>query len=345
MNSWHVGVARISLNEDCWLGINPVKRSDSSIGLIRHGAASAGQKLAHHYRSEVEAFVRRLHAHGLIVIIDLHWTAPGRTLAFDQFPMADADHSIALWKSVASTFKNDHSVVFDVFNEPFLSNSNKLTWSCLRNGCRLPNECADCSASDPPHGCGSACPVRSHPDGTYKSAGIQALLSAIRSTGARQPIITPGLSYTNDLTQWWKYRPHDPLNQLGVSMHAYQGQACSDVTCWDRVVVPLLRRVPVVIGEFGPNTYDANGNQLTEPCDASYDTTLMNWADANGASYLAWSWYFDNSPYDNDQLPNCTLNLLRNSWYDGTPRSGHGQAVHDHLAALSAAQGGGAVFR
>ena len=55
---------------------------------------------------------------GLYVILDLHWTAPGNQVAGAA---ADArhDHSPAFWESVASTFKANPAVVFDVFNEPY----------------------------------------------------------------------------------------------------------------------------------------------------------------------------------------------------------------------------------
>jgi endoglucanase len=341
--SWKVDAVRISLNEDCWLGVNPVTQGVSRISFVRRNAAAAGRKEAARYRSQVMAYVRRLHAHGMIVIIDLHWSAPGSSLAFNQFPLADADHSPAFWRSVASAFKSDHSIVFDAFNEPYISNSSQLTWSCLRNGCRLPDECADCRASDVPAGCGAACPLRTHAHGTYQAAGIQSLVNAIRSTGATQPIIAPGLDYTNDLSQWWRFHPTDPRHQLGVSFHAYGNEACSTSSCWDQVVAPLATYVPVVIGEFGPALYDSQGHQLRSPCDQSYDQGLMDWADQHGVSYLAWDWYYDDTD-NGDQPGNCTWNLIDGGWFAGTPREGHGQAVHDHLAALSAAQGGGEIL-
>ena len=340
---WKVDAVRISLNEDCWLGVNPIIRGRSRISFVRHRAASAGRREAARYRTQVEAYVRGLHAHGLIAIIDLHWSAPGSTLAFNQFPLADADHSRAFWRSVASAFRNDHAVVFDAFNEPFITDSSKLTWSCLRDGCRLPDECADCTASDVPTGCATACPVPGHAPGTYRAAGIQALVNAIRSTGASQPIITPGLDYTNDVSRWWQFRPRDPRHQLGVSFHAYGNEPCSTTTCWDQAVAPLAANLPVVIGEFGPVLHDSKGHQLRSPCDTSYDESLMSWADRHGVSYLAWDWYYDDTD-TGDKPGECTWNLIDGGWDSGMPREGHGQAVHDHLAALSAAQGGGEIF-
>src|SRR5947209_13556121 len=82
--SWHTNAVRIPLNEDCWLGINGVN------------AAYAGAN----YQSAVGSYVSALHAAGLFAILDLHWNAPGTTLATGQQVMADADHSPAFWSSV-----------------------------------------------------------------------------------------------------------------------------------------------------------------------------------------------------------------------------------------------------
>ena len=35
----------------------------------------------------------------------------------------DEDHAPRLWTSVATTFKSDPAVIFDLFNEPYIGNS------------------------------------------------------------------------------------------------------------------------------------------------------------------------------------------------------------------------------
>jgi len=331
--SWHSNTMRLGLNEDCWLGVNPVERSGApnySIRVIRGAdAKDAGAREAAHYQAEITAFVRRLHAHGLAAIIELHWSAPGSTLAYAQWPMPDRDHSIDFWRSVATTFRNDPSVIFEVFNEPFMPNDG-LTWPCLRDGCKLPNGCADCAdGSQPvgsaPPGCDD-CPTQSHPNGTYDAAGLQSLVDAIRSTGARQPILASGRDYTNDLSRWTEYAPHDPAGQLGAAFHNYEEGRCAKAACWDAEVAPIAARVPVVTTEYGTGP-DFSGKN--EPCDASLDTRWFAWADSHAISYTAWTWMVDTD----HQRPACTLGLLLE--YGGTPRDGHGRTVHDHLAALA----------
>ncbi len=98
------------------------------------------------YRRKVERYVSALHRAGLYVILDLHWAAPGGSKATAQTHMADADHTPAFWRSVASTFKHDHAVLFDLFNEPF-----GIGWDCWLHGCQVPRDAA--SRPTAPPGC------------------------------------------------------------------------------------------------------------------------------------------------------------------------------------------------
>ena len=50
--------------------------------------------------------------------------------------MANADHSIDFWKSVATTFKDNSSVMFELYNEPYFYGLTAPTdeWKALMNG-------------------------------------------------------------------------------------------------------------------------------------------------------------------------------------------------------------------
>ena len=305
--SWHANAVRIPLNEDCWLGVNPVRRHESSVTRVRGRAAirRAGRALRKRYRRAIVKVVRRLHAHGMVAILDLHWSAPGRTLAKQQYALPDRSHSPAFWRSVARTFKHDKSIVLELFNEPIRQPKSALKWKCMRDGCRQPNACGDCGAK---------------PHGTYRTAGFQLLVRTIRRAGGRQPLLVPGRYYSNDLGRWLAYKPKDKLRRLGATFHAYNLD-CNEESCWDRTVARVARKVPVVATEFGPDDSDA-------PCDdaVAYDDRWMNWADGAGVGYMAW-WWFTPDPGQ----PACSLDMLQD--FDGTPRPGHGQAVHDHFVA------------
>ena len=48
--------------------------------------------------------------------------------------------------------------------------------------------------------------------------------------------------------------------------------------------------MPVVTGEFDQG-YDCAGPPTSPAALTTFDNTFMNWADADGVSYLAWGWW------------------------------------------------------
>ncbi len=202
--SWNVNVVRLPLNEDCWLGINGVN------------AAYSGSN----YRNAIAAYVRTIHGAGMAVILDLHWNAPGTTLANSQQVMADADHSPAFWSSVATAFKSDPGVIFDLYNEP-----HDISWACWRDGCTT--------------------------SGGWQAAGMQSLVDAVRSTGATQPIMLSGLNWAGDLSAWNQWVPNDPQKQLIADLHLYNFSQYNTQASWDQTVAPTAAVYPVVAGEIG----------------------------------------------------------------------------------------------
>ncbi len=246
--SWgSINAVRIPLNEDCWLGINGVN------------AQYAGTN----YQAAIKSYVEKLHTHGLFTIVDLHWNAPGSFLANAQQPMADADHSVDFWKSVAAAFKADAMTVFDLYNEPYIDTSNAQTsdpWACWLDGCTVTQG-------------------RNGVSGNWQSAGMQALLDAVRSTGATNVVMVGGLNFADDLTQWLAHRPNDPAHQIVASLHAYAGGPCAVSSCWTSVLQPIAAKVPIVTGELGE--YD---------CGHSFVDSFFAWADTAGVSYVPWTW-------------------------------------------------------
>ena len=305
--SWHATVVRLPLNEDCWLGINgqPSNSQNPDPALTMAG-----------YRQAVENYVSAAHAAGLYVILDLHWTAPTTRVADGQRAMPD-DHSPAFWTSVATTFASDPAVVFDAFNEPYsaaaVNDPNRpVSWDCWkRGGCLVPNDNDTRERQRPP-------------TDLYAAVGMQAIVNAVRATGAKQPILLGGLNYSNDLTGWLSHEPTDPLGQLAASFHTYQGLHCDNVGCWDAEIAPVAAQVPVVGGEFDQN--------IDAP--STFDVDYMNWADAHGVSYLAWGWWVL-SPQEISDAGASAYYLITDP--TGTPAAPNGVNLHDHLAALFAA--------
>jgi endoglucanase len=280
MTRWGINAVRVPLNESCWLGIGGVKPQYA-------GPA---------YQAAIAAYVASLHAAGLYVVLDLHWAAPGGARALGQIPMADADHAPEFWRSVATTFRDDHAVVFDLYNEPF---GRAVTWDCWRAGCDIPG------------GRGDGTPYP-----TYRAAGMQELVDAVRSTGATQPLMLGGLDYSGDVSGWLAAKPVDPLDRLVAAEHNYGKLGPCRRAC-RTAVAQTAAAVPVVIGEVGQTD-----------CRSGYTKKFMGFADRLGISYLAWSW---NKVGHGLTCKNGPA-LLEN--YRGKPTS-YGRGVRQHLRAVA----------
>jgi hypothetical protein len=161
----------------------------------------------------------------------------------------------AFWTSVANAFRGDTGVVFDLFNEPFITD-----WGCWLNGCQ----------------------VTGSSTGTYTAAGMQQLLDAVRSTGATNVVMAGGLAFSNDLSGWLAHMPVDPTGNLAASFHNYNFNSCNNTACWGATVQPVAAQVPVITGELGEND-----------CAPGYINGYMPWADNLGISYLGWAWNAD----------------------------------------------------
>ncbi|MEU9985039.1 cellulase family glycosylhydrolase [Streptomyces sp. NPDC050856] len=280
---WNANTVRIPLNEECWLGLD-------NIAPAYRGAA---------YIDAVKALVRRVEAHGMTPVVELHWSWGQYTgnsagcsdiHASCQKPMPDARYSPAFWTSVANTFKDDRRVVFDLFNEPYpdrATGTAAQAWTCWRDG-------GDC------------------PGIGYEVAGMQDLLDAVRATGARNLVLVPGVAYANDLSQWLAYAPSDPAGNLAAAWHVYNFNACAGEACWDTTLAPVAARVPLVAGEIGENT-----------CGHGFIDRVMRWFDARALSYLGWTW----------NTWNCSSGPALISDYNGTPTA-YGTGLRDHLRAL-----------
>src|SRR5579883_1396765 len=217
--SWDIQAVRLPLNEDCWLGIN---------------GYPAAQYTAATYQQTIVNYVNLLTSNNIIVILDLQWAAPGTTPSNGQVAMPDLDHAPAFWTSVATTFKSNLSVIFDLFNEPYPANNSDSTqgWTCWRDG--------STAASTAP------CPEIG-----FAVAGMQTLVNTVRATGATNVIMLGGLEYSNDLSQWLQYEPTDPDHNLAASFHLYNGTICNNASCWNSQVAPVAAKVPVITGELG----------------------------------------------------------------------------------------------
>lgn len=101
MSTWQINALRLDLNQNYWF---------SSAATTQIGS----------YKQIINAIIYYATHHGLVVILDLHWTENGH-----QSPMANKA-SLRFWKEVAQEYKGFGTVLFELYNEPV--NISKHTW-------------------------------------------------------------------------------------------------------------------------------------------------------------------------------------------------------------------------
>lgn len=293
-----INAVRIPLNEDCWLGINLPSAADPYIGT--------------NYQNFIQAEVSALTAEHMYVILDLHLTAPGTNIPIDQDVAPDEDHAPIFWQQVADQYKNQPSVMFDLFNEPRMTQSGN--WNCYQLGC-----------------------TTNGIFGSFQVAGTQQLVSIIRNEGAQNVILVEGLSYADAFDDWVADAPHDcsvpsltncsanPDPQIAPELHMYSystgntlNVSGDDTSPIDNALAAggMSSNYPIYMGEFGEIMCTGTSNGFTN--DA------MNWADSHGYSYTAWGW---------DEGQGCGGPSLVTNNDTGAP-SPYGALVEAHLQSL-----------
>jgi endoglucanase len=295
--AWGANAIRLPLNEQSYLG----QTCTDANGTTKLLADPAGK-----YRTVVKSIVDAATALGMCVILDLHKNTANATIngvvvtplsnTSGQSEMADRDNSIAFWTAVATAFKGNPAVIFDLFNEPHIDNFDNPTVITPNPGTSLPAglnpEASWAWAVWRDGGTGKLIygdnETFSQP---YASAGMQAMVNAVRATGATNVILAGGISWAQDSSLWLQFKPTDPAGQLACSWHAYPSQSDPSYpsfppgTWWslptgayDWIQTILAAGFPVVIGETGNGV---SGQLLPK---------LLPWADQHHVSVFAWSW-------------------------------------------------------
>ena len=184
------------------------------------------------YRAAVDKIVTLAANRGAYVAIDLH-----------RFRAPKAEH-VAFWKDSAAHYANHPAVLFDLFNEP-----HGISWEVWRNGgwvgeAGKVDESAFLTAEEKKKNQG------------FESVGMQALLDAVRSSGAKNVVIAGGLFWANDLTgieseaiekgEAKSYR----LDEKGGNGIMYAWHTYHWHKGWARIL-PVAAKHPIFLGEVG----------------------------------------------------------------------------------------------
>ena len=183
------------------------------------------------YREKIDQIITLAANRGAYLVLDLHRFRAPKQLHAD------------FWKDAASRYKDHPAVLFDVFNEP-----HGLTWEQWKNGGLIgKKEGADESAF--------LTEEEKLKNQGFQSVGMQGLVDAVRSTGAKNIVIAGGMAWCNDLSGIVKGYALDDKGGNGImySWHTYNWHKG-----WEEKVLATAALHPIFLGEVGADTNKMN---------------------------------------------------------------------------------------
>ena len=180
------------------------------------------------YREKIDQIITLTANRGAYLILDLH-----------RFRAPKAEHA-EFWKDAAEHYKNHPAVLFDLFNEP-----HGISWKVWRDGGHVGNpKKLDESAF--------LTPEEKKANEGFESIGMQALVDAVRSTGAKNIVIAGGLGWAGDLSGVAEGFTLEDKTGNGVmySWHQYNWHKG-----WAKTVLPTAAKYPIFVGEVGADTH------------------------------------------------------------------------------------------
>jgi hypothetical protein len=208
IEQWKANVIRLPVKDNFWFGRGPWQKKGDS-----------GQA----YRKIVDDVIAAAAARGAYVALDLH-----------RFGAPMPEH-VEFWHDAATRYKNHPAVLFELFNEP-----HSLSWKLWRDGGNI-------TAPENQHADANAAENKEEPTGEV-TTGMQALLDAVRATGARNAVIAGGLDWGYDLSG---VAGDYALAERGGNGLIYSSHVYPWKNDWTGKVLAAARHYPVFIGEVG----------------------------------------------------------------------------------------------
>ncbi len=289
IDDWHVNHIRLPMSQDRWFG---KAREQNDEGKA--------------YRALVDQVVQLCASKGVYIMLDLHWSDVGEWgQNIGQHSMPD-ENSLAFWKDLAPVYANHPAVIYDLYNEP-----HNVTWDIWLNGGEV---------TDRPN-------RRSQTPKTFKAVGMQQLLDAVRTTGARNLIVAGGLDWAYDFSGILEGRQlKDPTgNGVLYPNHCYNNKNQA-VETWIANMEKAAAKLPVIISEFGGAYYKPGeeppksryGSGGTRRDSGDWLMRVLQAIEDHQWSYTAWDFHPSASP------------TLISGW-DYTPTPGFGVYVKQML--------------
>jgi hypothetical protein len=180
------------------------------------------------YAAEVQQGVAMARADGLNVIVSLQAESPAGNET--RCPLPDAGAATD-WHELATMFASDPGTMFELYNEPGLS-ATPNNWQDWADGGTVFNGRGPCQA-----------------------VGMQSLIDEIRTAGADNVIILPGLAgettFAGMPTLSDPANPSDP--QLAYGVH--YPDLTQESSEWDSEFGDISGRLPVIVTEWQANAF------------------------------------------------------------------------------------------
>ncbi len=210
VDDWKANLIRLPVKEEYWFGKGP--------GQSDGGAA---------YRELVDAAITLVANRGAYVLLDLH-----------RFHAPRAEHA-EFWKDAATRFKNHPAVLFDLFNEP-----HGTSWEIWRDGGYVLEKKKEAAGE------GTLLTPEEKAKGGkgFQAIGMQALVNAVRNTGARNIVVVGGLDWAYDLSGIARGFELKDATGHGIvyATHIYPWKRG-----WKDKVLVIAERHPILVGEVG----------------------------------------------------------------------------------------------
>ena len=312
-NNWNMNTVRLATSDWLW------------------------QKNPTGYIQTLQNIVAQANQSGLYVVLSLHEDlASGMPLSQKEpsgwsmpTPLAQT-----YWQTVASTFKSNPMVMFDIYNEPHVNETgasmDEPGWQFWMNG-------------------GT---IHYGTNKTYTVIGMQTLVNTIRNiVGANQIIIAPAAenSFQKFESDCPSTNPHcnflsDPTGNIVYSVHVYFQSNIRTPTDWDNRFGTLGQEVPIFIGEWEFSINSSYTARCDEPSPPSPPNTSMtpdeantlvqnflSYMDSHGTNWTTFAFTLNQTILDyNNYTP---TSLYNPPWTCGDPhaKAGDGSVIKLYL--------------
>jgi endoglucanase len=170
------------------------------------------------YAQRVDAAVQSITRRGMIALLTLQHTSDGNPCAQSYLSSMADDRAPQYWTEVASRYKSNPLVAFDLYNEP-----KDISIDVWHDGGMV---------------------------GTWHAVGMQQLYNTVRATGANNLVFVSGIDTAYNVSVALR-RPVDGYG-IVYAPHVYKSPGLGPLPVdIDKVIPPVAAQYPLVITEFG----------------------------------------------------------------------------------------------